>query len=72
MVYTSLKVIQLTKGFYHEPSMSVIAFLPVLFYKNVFVFLDQVVFYKNVLSYFIKAYLNVSTLKYAYKNIFHF
>ena len=53
-------------------SMSVFAFLPVIFYKNIFVLLDQVVFYKKVLSYFIKLYSNVSTLKYAFKNVFHF
>ena len=51
--------------------MSVFAFLPVVLYKNVFLFLEQVVFYKNVLSYFMKSYLNVSTIKYAYINVFH-
>ena len=50
--------------------MSIFAILPVVFYKNLLVFLDQVVFNKIVLSYFIKSYLNVSTLKYAYKNIY--
>ena len=50
--------------------MSVFALLPVVFNKNVFVFLDQVVFSKNVLSHFIKSYLNVRTLKYTHKNIF--
>ena len=47
--------------------MSVFVFLPVVFYKNVFVFLDLLVFCKNVLSYFKKLYVSVSTLKYAYK-----
>ena len=46
---------------YLNASMSVFAFLPVVFYKNEFVFLDQVVFDKNVLLYFIKLYLRVST-----------
>ena len=46
--------------------MSVFAFMPVVSYKNVFIFLDKVLFYKNVLLYFIKSYLNVNTLKYAY------
>ena len=41
--------------------------MPVVFYKNVFVFLDLVVFCKNVLSYFKKSYVSISTLKYAYK-----
>ena len=48
--------------------MSVFALLPAVFFKNVFVFLDLVVYYKNVLSYFIKPYVNVSTLKYTYIN----
>ena len=38
--------------------MSVFDFLPVVFYQNVFVFLDQVVFYKNVLSYFMKSFIH--------------
>ena len=41
--------------------MSVFAFLPVIFYKNVFVFLDLVVFCKSVLSYFKKLYASVNT-----------
>ena len=52
--------------------MSVFAFLPVGFLKNVFIFIDLVVFCKNVLSYFKKLYVSVSTLKYAFKNVFHF
>ena len=48
---------------------SVFALLPVLFFKNVFIFLYLVVFYKNVLSYFFKSYVNISTLKYAYINV---
>ena len=36
--------------------MSIFAFLRVLFYKNVFIFLGVVVFKKNVLSYFMKTY----------------
>ena len=52
-----------------NPSMSVFAFLPVVFYKNIFVFLGVVVFKKNVLSYFMKTYVNVSTPKYASTNI---
>ena len=47
------------------PSMSVFAFLLVVFYKNVFIFLGVVIFKKNLLSYFMKTYVNVSTPKYA-------
>ena len=32
--------------------MSVVAFLPVVIYKNVFVFLDQVVFFKDIIVFF--------------------
>ena len=39
-----------------KPNMSVFAFLPVVFYKNVFVFLGLVIFCKNVLSYFMNSY----------------
>ena len=42
-----------------NPSMSVFAFLPVVFYRNIFVFLGIVVILKNVLSYFMKTYVNV-------------
>ena len=33
-----------------DPTMSVFAFLPVVFYKNVFEFLDLVIFCKNILN----------------------
>ena len=55
-----------------KPNVSIITFLPVVFYKNVLIFSDLVIFSKNVLSYFMKSYENVSTLKYAYINVFQF
>ena len=52
--------------------MSVFAFLPVVFYKNVFIFIFLVVSCKNVFSYFKKLYVSVNRLKYAFKNVFNF
>ena len=52
--------------------MSVFAPFPVVFFKNVFLFLDLVVIYKNVLSNLTKRSVNVSTLKYAYIDVFQF
>ena len=42
-----------------KASMRVFAFLPVIFYKNVFIFLDVVVFCKNVI--YVKVCLNTPT-----------
>ena len=49
--------------FMQLPNMSVFAHLPVIFYKNVFVFLDLVVFCKDILSYFKKSYVSVRLQK---------
>ena len=43
--------------------LNVFAFLPVVFYKNVF--LGIVILKKNVFLYFMKAYVSISTPKYA-------
>ena len=67
MLIIKISVFTIFRGLW--ASMSVFVFLPVVFYKNVFVFLDLLVFCKNVLSYFKKLYVSVSKLKYAYKNL---
>ena len=48
---------------------SIFAFLPVTFWKSVFIFLNTTYFWKAYLSYFMKLYLSESTTKYAYKNL---
>ena len=47
---------------YYAPSMSVFAFLPVVFYKNILIFLGVVILKKT--------YVSESTSKYASINVF--
>ena len=45
---------------------------PIIFYKNVLIFLGVVILKKNVLSFFMKTYVSVSTPKYTSINVFQF
>ena len=53
-----------------RPNMSVFAFRSYIFYKYVFILMKYVILFWNIFLYFTETYVNVSTSKYVYKNVF--